>query len=233
MSLVGTSVVALTVDVVLATVRDGELRVLLVRRGVEPHEGHWALPGGFVLPGEDLDAAAARELSEETGIDIAAGGHLEQLRTYGAPARDPRGRVVSVAYVALVPDLPAPVSGTDAAGAWFWAVDRVPRQQLAFDHGRILADGVERIRAKLEYTTLAGTFVDEPFAIRDLRHVYEAVWGVTLDPGNFARKVLGTPGFVVPTGARAESGSPGGGRRPVLYRRGPAATLHPPVLRPA
>jgi 8-oxo-dGTP diphosphatase len=224
---------ALTVDVVLATVRDGELALLLVRRGNEPFAGRWALPGGFVGSDEDLDAAAARELAEETGIDIAAGGHLEQLRTYGTPGRDPRGRVVSVAYVALVPRLPAPVSGTDAAGARFWPVDRLGRARLAFDHARIAADGVERIRAKLEYTTLAATFVDEPFSIPDLRRVYEAVWGVNLDPANFARKVLGTPGFVVPTGARAPAGGPGGGRRPGLHRRGPAAALHPPILRPA
>jgi 8-oxo-dGTP diphosphatase len=224
---------AVTVDVVLATVRDGCLALLLVRRGTEPFAGRWALPGGFVGPGEDLDAAAARELAEETGIDIATGGHLEQLRTYGTPGRDPRGRVVSVAYVALVPRLPAPVSGTDAAGARFWPVDRLVEARLAFDHARIAADGVERIRAKLEYTTLAATFVDEPFSIPDLRRVYEAVWGVSLDPANFARKVLGTPGFVVPTGARAPAGAPGGGRRPGLHRRGPAAALHPPILRPA
>jgi 8-oxo-dGTP diphosphatase len=225
--------VAVTVDVVLATVLDDTLTVLLVQRGVEPFVGRWALPGGFVLPDEGLDAAAMRELTEETGIDIEDGGHLEQLRTYGAPGRDPRGRVVSVAYVALVPRLPAPVSGTDASGARFWPVDRLGRARLAFDHARIVADGVERIRAKLEYTTLAVTFVDEPFSIPDLRHVYEAVWGVMLDPGNFSRKVLGTPGFVVPTGNRAPIGAPGGGRRPVLYRRGPAAALHPPILRPA
>ena len=229
----GTEAAAVTVDVVLATVRDGELCVLLVRRGVDPFAGRWALPGGFVAPDEDLDHAAARELGEETGIDMASGGHLEQLRTYGQPGRDPRGRVVSVAYVALVPRLPAPVSGTDAAGARFWPVDRLGRARLAFDHARIAADGVERIRSKLEYTTLAMTFVDEPFSIPDLRHVYEAVWGVSLDPANFARKVSGTPGFVVPTGVRARSGAPGGGRRPGLYRRGPADALHPPILRPA
>jgi 8-oxo-dGTP diphosphatase len=219
--------VALTVDVVLCTIRDEQLSVLLVERGVAPFAGTWALPGGFVLDDEDLDQAARRELGEETGLD-AFDGHLEQLRTYAAPDRDPRGRVVTVAHLAFVPDLPTPVAGSDASGARWWPVDEhLPA--LAFDHHAILRDGVERARAKLEYTTLATSFVAEPFTIGDLREVYEAVWGVDLDGPNFRRKVLSTPGFVVDTGERV---SVGRGKPAARYRRGVATELHPAMLRP-
>ena len=108
--------VALAVDLVVLTIRDGRLAVLLVERALEPFAGRWALPGGFVLPAEELAAAAERELAEEAGV-AQVSGHLEQLGTYGDPQRDPRGRVVSVAYLALVPDLPLPSAGSDAAGA--------------------------------------------------------------------------------------------------------------------
>ncbi|WP_155369324.1 NUDIX hydrolase [Catellatospora vulcania] len=214
-----------TADLVVLTVQDNELRVLLVRRGIEPYRGVWALPGGFVLPDEDLDAAAVRELREETGL-TAPVGHLEQLASYGAPGRDPRGRVVTVAYLALLPHLPAPVAGSDAEGA-AWAA--LPVADLAFDHARILADGVERARAKLEYSPLATAFCPPEFTITELREVYETVWGARLDPRNFHRKVTGTPGFVEPVGRSiaAERGRPA-----QLFRRGPARLLHPPMLRP-
>lgn len=221
--------VAVTVDVAVLTVRHGRLCVLLVQRAGHPFRGRWALPGGFVDAGEDLDDAARRELAEETG---AAGGvHLEQLRSYGAPGRDPRMRVVSVAYVAFVPDAPAPQAGSDAAAARFWPVEDLGTDDgpsLAFDHDRIVADAVERARAKLEYTTLAARFVDDPFTISDLRRVYETVWGAPLEANNFRRKVLATDGFVVETG---ETVSLGRGRPAVLYRRGPASVLHPAMLR--
>ena len=221
--------IAVTVDVVILTVRQGQLCVLLVRRGTHPHRGRWALPGGFVGAAEDLDAAARRELTEETGLDARA--HLEQLASYGSPERDPRMRVVSVAYLAMVADPPQPVAGTDAADARFWPVADLAddgRPALAFDHDRILADAVDRARAKLEYTSLATTFLDEPFTIADLRRVYEAVWGVTLHPANFRRKVLSTPGFVVATGAER----PTGRGWAELYGRGTTAALHPAILRP-
>jgi len=217
--------VAVTVDLVVLTVLDGRLRALLIRRADHPYRGRWAIPGGFVEERETLDAAARRELKEETGVD--AGAHIEQVASYGDPGRDPRMRVVSVAYVALVPDAGVPEAGSDAAQARFWPVDELlaGRVPLAFDHGRILADAVDRARAKLEYTSLATTFLDEPFTIADLRRVYEAVWGVRLHAANFRRKVLATPGFVVATGEVRGRG------RAELFRRGAVARLHPALLR--
>jgi 8-oxo-dGTP diphosphatase len=224
---------AVAVDLVVLTVRDGSLQVLLVTRGEEPHRGRWALPGGFVLEDEDLPDAAARELEEETGLALATDqGHLEQLATYGAPDRDPRGRVVSVAHLALLPDLPLPTAGTDAADAAWHRLDALPGGEpagtLAFDHDRMVADGVERARAKLEYTPLAAAFCPSEFTVAELRHVYEAVWDQRLDPRNFHRKVTGTPGFVTPTGRTTTRH---GGRPAQLYRTGTATLLHPPLLR--
>ncbi|MCW2142966.1 8-oxo-dGTP diphosphatase [Actinoplanes cyaneus] len=220
------NVAAITVDLVLLTIRQSALHVLLIRRGIEPFGGQWALPGGFVHDDEDLGAAAARELREETGVDPSA-GHLEQLATYGTPGRDPRGRVVTVAYLAMVPDLPSPVAGSDAAGAEWRPVDRAAG--LAFDHDRILADGLERARAKLEYTPLATAFCPPEFTVADLRDVYETVWRTTLDPRNFHRKVTSADGFIEPTG---HSVTRDRGRPAQLFRRGPATLLHPPLLRP-
>jgi len=225
---------AVTVDLVLLTIRpssasssaSSELAVLLVRRGIPPFAGEWALPGGFVLPDEDLGDAAARELREETGLDPSS-GHFEQLATYGTPGRDPRGRVVTIAYLALLPDLPLPVAGSDAAGAsWLPVSSAGP---LAFDHARILADGIERASAKLEYTPLATAFCPPEFTIAELRAVYETVWRTRLDPRNFHRKVTGAEGFVEPTGSTAIRDR---GRPAQLYRRGSATLLHPPLLRP-
>ncbi|MGS2614014.1 NUDIX hydrolase [Micromonospora sp. LZ34] len=220
---------AVTVDLVVLTVRSDELNVLLVRRGVEPYRGRWALPGGFVHIDEDLPEAAVRELTEETGL-AEPGGHLEQLGTYGRPDRDPRGRVVTVAWLALLPDLGSPVAGTDAASTDWLPVARLTPGQLAFDHDRILADGVERARAKLEYTPLAAAFCPTEFTVAQLRAVYETVWGTRLDPRNFHRKVTGTPGFVEPVGRSTEGER---GRPAQLFRRGAATLLHPPMLRPS
>lgn len=220
---------AVTVDLVVLTVRDGALKVLTVRRREAPFRGRWALPGGFVRPRENLKKAAERELGEEAGLEADA-VHVEQLATYGEPDRDPRMRTVTVAYLALAPDLPAPRPGGDAAAAEWLAVDRLlsSRSSLAFDHGLILRDGVERARAKLEYTPLAASFCPPEFTVADLRRVYEIVWGTALDPRNFHRKVTGTPDFLVRLGmTRTEIGRPA-----ELYRVGKARLLHPPMLRP-
>jgi 8-oxo-dGTP diphosphatase len=221
--------VAVTVDLVVLTIRDDDLEVLLVRRGGEPFAGALALPGGFIRPDEGLSQAAVRELAEETRLTVGA-AHLEQLASYGDPGRDPRMRVVTVAYLALVPQMPLPLAGTDAAEASWIAVGSVlDGGVLAFDHQQILADGVERARAKLEYTPLAAAFCPPEFTIAQLRRVYEIVWDTSLDPRNFHRKVTGTPGFVDPAGT-ATAGDRG--RPAQIYRPGPARQLHPPLLRP-
>lgn len=243
----------LTVDLVVFTIRDQRLCVLLVERAEHPFRGSWALPGGHVQHGrESADDAAMRELREETGIDQSDGVYLEQLATYSEPRRDPRIRaglqVASVAYVAMTADLPAPTAGTDAAQARWWPVDALDLDAqrrswlsasaydgrsvaLAFDHAVIAADALDRISAKLEYTTLAAQFVAEPFSLADLRQVYLAVWGEAPDLANFRRKVLSTPGFVVPVAQARRAATAVGGRPPALYRRGQATWITPPFVR--
>lgn len=246
---------ALTVDLNIFTIRDGVLCVLLIERGDHPYRGFWALPGGHVQHSvENAETAAIRKLGEETGLDWAGlgAGHLEQVRTYSDPDRDPRVKsglhVASIGYVALAPDLPDPRAGTDASTARYWPVadldlaaqarhwqDRTAytghAPALAYDHAQILSDSLERVRSKLEYTTLATHFVSEPFSLNDLRRVYLAVWGTAPDLGNFRRKVLSTEGFVRPTEQKAAPASDRGGPRPKLYRRGEARLLHPAMLR--
>lgn len=221
--------VAVTVDVVALTIRGGRLCVLLVERGERPFEGRRALPGGFVRD-ETPDAAALRELAEETGVGTLERVHLEQLKTYGEPGRDPRMRVFSIAYLAFAPSLPDPRAGSDAAAAAWVPVGQAGG--LAFDHDAILADGLERARSKLEYTPLATAFVGAEFTIGELRQVYAAVWGEDLHAGNFHRKVLSVPGFVESTGATQDRGGERGGPRARLYRAGDARLLHPALLRP-
>lgn len=217
-----------TVDIVILTIRDDALCALVVERGEEPFRGRWALPGGFVEPDEDLYDAAVRELREET--DVSTGDvRLEQLASFGAPDRDPRHRVVSVAWLAVLPHGPDPTAGSDAAGAEWKPVDYLLRRgRLAFDHRAILTEGVERARSKLEYSGLATDFVDEEFTVAELRSVYEVMWNRRLDPGNFHRKVTRTPRFVEPTG---RSLSRGPGRPAALFRAGGAEVLFPPLSR--
>src|SRR5262245_44590970 len=148
-----------TVDIVIFTIREGELQVLLVKRGVPPFEGRWAIPGGFAEENESLENAALRELREETGLSEV---YLEQLYTFGDPGRDPRGRVVTIAYYALVSaDRAPPAAGTDAAEARWWPAGAAPA--LAFDHRKILDYALERLRNKLEYTTVGFQLLPERF----------------------------------------------------------------------
>lgn len=217
-----------TVDVVILTIRDDSLCALAVRRGEEPFKGRWALPGGFVLPDEDLADAAVRELEEETSVSTGD-LRLEQLASFGTPDRDPRHRVVSVAYLAVMPNAPEAHAGSDAAVAEWRTLDYLMRRgRLAFDHHDILGQGVERARAKLEYSGLATEFVDDEFTVAELRHVYEVMWGRHLDPGNFHRKVTRTRGFVERVGRSVTRGP---GRPAELFRFGGAEVLYPPLSR--
>jgi 8-oxo-dGTP diphosphatase len=178
--------VQVTVDLVIFALRDSELQVLLVRRGIPPFEGRWALPGGFIHEDESLDAAARRELEEETGVrDV----YMEQLYTFGDPGRDPRGRVVTVVYYALLTgEQTMPAAGSDAAAVRWWPVRERP--PLAFDHQRILAYALERLRTKLEYTTVGFQLLPKKFTLSQLQRVYETILGRELDKRNFRRKML-------------------------------------------
>jgi ADP-ribose pyrophosphatase YjhB (NUDIX family) len=216
----------LAVDLAILTVRENALQVLVITRAHDPFRGRPALPGGFLRENEDIPDAAVRELAEETGLD-GTRLHLEQLKAYGEPGRDPRGRVVSVAFLAIMPDLPLPTAGSDASSAAWAPVEKV-RGTLSFDHDQILDEAVERARTRLEFTTLATTFCGPSFTIGDLRNVYEVVWGHKIDPRNFNRKVLNTDGFVEATGERC---IPEVGRPAALYRPGGEQALNPPLLR--
>lgn len=217
--------VAVTVDLVVLTVREQQLSALVWWRDRPPYAENWSLPGGFIQLDEDLPVAAERLMAERAGLtDVRV--HLEQLATYGYPDRDPRQRVLSVAYLGLAPDLPA---STRAQVMWRPVAELTEKGRIAFDHRRILLDGVERARAKLEYSPLAAAFCPPEFTVAELRRVYEIVWGNPLDPRNFHRKVTGAQGFLVPTG---KTTTRDGGRPARLYRPGDAESLHPPMMRP-
>jgi 8-oxo-dGTP diphosphatase len=186
---------AVTVDIVIFTLVDADLKVLLVRRNEHPYKGRWALPGGFVRvsdgpeQGEDLDAAAARELAEETGLPQAS-AYLEQLATFGKSGRDPRMRVISVAYYALVRPALVPLirPGGDVSHAEWHSVSTADSLALAFDHQDILRTALDRIRARIDESPIAFELVPQSFSIAELRAVFESVKGAPLDPGNFRKR---------------------------------------------
>jgi 8-oxo-dGTP diphosphatase len=177
---------AVTTDIAVFTIRDEALQLLLIRRGRPPFEGAWALPGGFLDIDEDLDACATRELAEETGVrDI----YLEQLRTFGAIGRDPRERVVSVAYLALAPATNLCLqAGDDAAEARWFRLDALP--ELAFDHAEIIATAHRRLVAKLDYSTIAFQLLPETFTLGELQRVYETLVDAEIDKRNFRKWAL-------------------------------------------
>jgi len=185
---------ALTVDCVVFGFDGAGLQVLLIRRGLGPFIGSWALPGGFVDMDENLDEAARRELLEETHLK---GVFLEQLFTFGAPGRDPRGRVVSVAYYALVrPDQHPATGDSDASEAAWHRVDKLP--PLAFDHANILRAGLERLRGKIRYQPIGFELLPKNFTLTQLQELYEAILGRRIDKRNFRKKLLAFD-FLVPT----------------------------------
>ena len=178
---------AVTVDIIIFTLRDSKLQVLLVQRGHPPYENAWALPGGFVQMRESLEEAAARELEEETGVRQA---YLEQLYTYGDPDRDPRGRVITVAYFALLSG-DAPIrreGGSDARQAALFPIEALP--ELAFDHGEIISYAIRRLRYKLEYSAVGFELLPEEFTLTEIQHTYEKILGEKLDKRNFRRRIL-------------------------------------------
>ena len=176
--------IRVTVDIVILTVRESALKVLLIRRGIPPFKGRMAVPGGFVHSDESLQRAALRELKEETGVrDV----YLEQLYSFGDPRRDPRGRVVTVAYYALIPGDHPLRAGSDAAAAAWCPVKKLP--PLAFDHRTIVDYALERLRNKLEYTTVGFQLLPKKFTLPELQAVYEAILGKGLDKRNFRKKM--------------------------------------------
>ncbi|MGB9775889.1 MAG: NUDIX hydrolase [Anaerolineae bacterium] len=193
-----------TVDVVIFTLREKDLQVLLVRRRNPPFAGMWAIPGGFVDINEPLETAARRELEEETGV---RGVYLEQFHTFGDPGRDPRGRTITVAYLALVrADQIQPRAGDDAAEARWWSVSDLP--PLAFDHSHILACALERLRQQLKCFTVIPELLPDLFTLSELQAIYEAILGEKLDGRRFRRRVLAA-GILQETGEyRRDRGRP-------------------------
>ena len=199
---------SVTVDVVIFTLRSDDLQVLLVKRKAAPYARRWAIPGGFVNRGEPLAAAARRELEDETGLrDV----YLEQLYTFGDPKRDPRGHVITIAYIALVPAPLAVRAGSDAADARWWSVRDLPA--LAFDHAHIIEYALTRLRYKLEYTAVGFQLLPAAFTLSELQKAYEIILGVPLDKRNFRRKILEAQ-IIEETGAQRS----GDGRPAMLYR---------------
>lgn len=233
---------AVTVDIAIFTLINNELGVVLIERGAPPFRGALALPGGFVKPEEDLLEAAVRELEEETALAIDP-ADLVQVGAYGAPNRDPRQRVVSIAFAALVANLDKPAGGSDAASAAVYPVHQVlarnaqalerpnPEHLLAFDHGQILSDALRVVSQLIERTPLATHFCAPTFTLSELRQVYEAVWNEKLDAANFRKRILKADGFLVPTGdKRLPKGDRG--RLAETYVCGNVTQISPPLRKP-
>ncbi|OHA06377.1 MAG: hypothetical protein A2934_00680 [Candidatus Sungbacteria bacterium RIFCSPLOWO2_01_FULL_47_10] len=184
-----------TVDIVIFTIEEAKLKTLLIKRKFDPFKNIWALPGGFVRSKEDIYAAALRELSEESGI---SGVYLEQLYTFGSPKRDPRGRVITIAYFALASRQKLRIrSASDAKDAGLFSVDDLPR--LAFDHKEILEKALERLGNKIQYTNVLWSLLPEYFTLGDIQRVYEIIWGKKADKRNFRKKLLSL-GLLKPIG---------------------------------
>ncbi len=183
-----TSSVRVTVDILAFAVHEGGLEILLVKRKYDPFKSSWALPGGFITDkDETLDAAAQRELVEETNVSNV---YLEQLYSFGDEGRDPRGRVVTVSYLALLREEELEIkASSDASGVAWWPVKELP--SLAFDHAEIIAYGLKRLKYKIEYTPAAFSLLPTKFTLRDLQIVYEAILGHEIDNRNFRKKFLG------------------------------------------
>jgi len=176
----------ITTTVVVFTLRDGGLKVLLVRRGGEPFKSMWALPGGLLGADEDLDASALRTLEEGTGV---AGVYLEQLYTFGAPRRDPRRRAIAVCYFALVPSERLQLrAALDAEGVGWFSLDEMPA--LAFDHAEMVQVARQRLSSKLAYSTIALQFMPERFTLSELQEVYEVILDEQMDKRNFRKRIL-------------------------------------------
>ena len=201
---------AVTTDVVVLTLRDQELKLLLIKRGGDPYKGKWALPGGFVQMDEDLDTSARRELAEETGL---SGVYLEQLYTFGTVNRDPRERVITVAYYALIPSDKLQLrAATDAEAVGWFGINELPR--LAFDHREIVRMAQQRLVAKLDYSTIAFQFMPTEFTLSELQTVYETILQEPVDKRNFRKWVLALEG-IEETGEERRDGA----HRPaMLYR---------------
>jgi 8-oxo-dGTP diphosphatase len=191
-----------TVDLVIFTVNEDRLQVLLVRRAEEPYMGFWSIPGGFLHKGESLEDAAARVMKEKTGVN---GVYLEQLYTFGEPERDPRARIITVTYLALIPwqNLPQPESRKVSGLSWF-AIDQAP--QLAFDHQEILEYALSRLRAKAGYSNIVYGLLPEAFRLSDLQKMYEIIFNQKLDKRNFRKRMLGS-GLLQETGKKELSGA--------------------------
>ena len=201
---------AVTTDIVIFTIRQDELKVLLIKRAMPPFQGEWALPGGFVNLDESLEAGARRELEEETGVK---GVYLEQLYTFGAPDRDPRERVITVAYYALIPSDKIEIrAATDAEGVSWFGLQEVP--DLAFDHEHILKAAHQRVAAKLDYSTIAFQFMPKTFTLTELQQVNELILREPVDKRNFRKRILSL-NLIKETGKARKTGA----HRPAkLYR---------------